>query len=122
VIKLDKIDKYIELEMVVEKVKVYKEKNGLALEDIAEAVGVNRSHIHRILKLEVFPSTQTLLKLLRFIGTPLSDLLHSEGKRIPTTIIFDDEKLDNMKDLLFEMGLGDKEIKNSIEFIKTFKT
>lgn len=109
-----------EMKVVVEKIKDFKKRNNLTYEEIGNTLNVNRSHIHRIVKMEVFPSFHFLVQLSKYMGISLSSMFAHNDKDLITDNEPNEQRLELIKALLFEMGLEYSEVQNSIEYIKTF--
>lgn len=109
-----------ELKIVVEKLKDFKKRNNLTYEEIGNTLNVNRSHIHRIVKLEVFPSFHFLVQLAKYMGISLSGLFAQSGEASESDPVPNEQRLELIEALLFKMGLDYTETQNSLEYIKTF--
>ncbi|MCK4259295.1 MAG: helix-turn-helix transcriptional regulator [Halanaerobiales bacterium] len=65
------VDNYFYFKVAVKKIAKFKEDNNLSLGDFNKATGVDRSHLHKILKREVFPSIKTLIRLSNYMDVAL---------------------------------------------------
>ncbi|MCK4259627.1 MAG: helix-turn-helix transcriptional regulator [Halanaerobiales bacterium] len=65
---------YFEFQVLAQKITAFKKENKLTYEQIGNALGVNRSHIHRIINMETFPSLKFVIRLAGFMKLPLYTL------------------------------------------------
>ncbi len=65
---------HFEFKVLAHKIADFKKENKLTLQEIANATDVNRSHIHRLINREHFPSLKFLFRLATFMDVPLYSL------------------------------------------------
>ncbi|MCK4261309.1 MAG: helix-turn-helix transcriptional regulator [Halanaerobiales bacterium] len=62
---------YFEFKVLAQKIKDFKKENKLTYEQISNALGVNRSHVHRVMNMETYPSLSFIIRLAEFMNLPL---------------------------------------------------
>lgn len=60
-----------ELTILAHKIAEFREKHRLTYQELGEATGVDKSHVHRIENMAVFPSLKFLMRLAEFMNVPL---------------------------------------------------
>ncbi len=70
----DNKDAYCEFKALTQKIADFKKKNHLTYQQIAESIGVDKSHVHRVVNMETSPSLKFLLRLSRYMKIPLFSL------------------------------------------------
>lgn len=60
-----------ELTILAHKIAEFREKHRLTYQELGEATGVDKSHVHRIENMAVFPSLKFLMRLAEVMNVPL---------------------------------------------------
>ncbi|MCK4259243.1 MAG: helix-turn-helix transcriptional regulator [Halanaerobiales bacterium] len=60
-----------EFKVLAKKIKDFKKENKLTYEQIGNALGVDKSHVHRVINMETYPSLPFLIRLAEFMNLPL---------------------------------------------------
>ncbi len=67
-------DTFYEFKILTEKIADFKDRNNLTYQEFGDATGVNKSHIHRVINRESFPSLKFIIRLARFMRLPVFSL------------------------------------------------
>lgn len=67
-------DTFYEFKILTEKMADFKERNNLTYQEFGDATDVNKSHIHRVINRESFPSLKFIIRLARFMRLPVFSL------------------------------------------------
>lgn len=65
---------HFEFQVLSKKLTEFREIHGLTYQEIGDATGVDKSHIHRVLNMETFPSFKFLIQLAHSMHIPLFSL------------------------------------------------
>ncbi|MCK4260234.1 MAG: helix-turn-helix transcriptional regulator [Halanaerobiales bacterium] len=98
-----------EFKVLAHKIAEFKKKNKLTFEDIGKATDVNRSHIHRIINREHFPSLKFLFRLATFMNVPLYSLF------IPTKEMIHQDFIEKINTRLNELSWDYEELSERAE-------
>lgn len=109
---------YQEFEILVERIKEFKERKCLTFEKIGNALGVNKSHIYRVMNMEVFPSFQFLIQLARYMEVSFASLFtlpeeENEPAKLPV-----DQHLEAIQKHLKQIGLSATGVTEVVEHIQ----
>lgn len=93
-----------ELKILAEKIAEFREKHRLTYQEMGEATGVDKSHIHRIENMAVYPSLKFLIRLSEYMTVPLFYLF------LPTEKMNQEHCAEKIKTRLKELGWGIREL------------
>lgn len=85
------INNYCEFRALTQKIAEFKKKNYLTYQQIADAIGVDKSHVHRVVNMDTSPSLKFLLRLARYMKLPVFSLF------IPTENIIAEDTAANIQ-------------------------
>ncbi|MCK4257813.1 MAG: helix-turn-helix transcriptional regulator [Halanaerobiales bacterium] len=71
-----------EFKVLAKKIQDFKKENKLTYEQIGNALGVDKSHVHRVINMETYPSLPFLIRLAEFMNLPLYILFIPTEKMI----------------------------------------
>lgn len=87
----NEINNYCEFRALTQKIAEFKKKNYLTYQQIADAIGVDKSHVHRVVNMDTSPSLKFLLRLARYMKLPVFSLF------IPTENIIAEDTAANIQ-------------------------
>lgn len=85
------INTYCEFRALTQKIAEFKKKNYLTYQQMADAIGVDKSHVHRVVNMDTSPSLKFLLRLARYMKLPVFSLF------IPTENIIAEDTAANIQ-------------------------
>ena len=68
------INTYCEFRALTQKIAEFKKKNYLTYQQMADAIGVDKSHVHRVVNMDTSPSLKFLLRVARYMKLPVFSL------------------------------------------------
>ena len=93
-----------ELAFLAQKIAEFREKHRLTYQELGEATGVDKSHVHRIENMAVFPSLKFLIRLAEYMNVPLFYLF------LPTEKLNQRHLANQIKTRLKELGWTEEEL------------
>lgn len=60
----------LEFKVLAEKITEFKKENNLTYEQLGSMLGVDKSHLYRIIKVKTYPSLNLLVRLANFMNLP----------------------------------------------------
>lgn len=96
---------FFECKVLSQKIVEFKKKNKLTYQQIGEALGVDKSYINRVVKLDSYPSLPVLIQLAKFMRIPLYALFLPSDELIRQEFIHEAQiQMENMKLSFDELG------------------
>lgn len=91
---------FFECKVLAQKIIEFKEKNKLTYQKIGEELGLDKSYLNRVVKLDTFPSLPVLIRLAKLMQIPLYALF------MPSDHLLRQEFVETAKAKMAEMKLN----------------